>query len=314
MIVLTVIFASFNGAETLPRTLEAFCALRNDNCPYKLVVVDNGSTDATPAILRSFQGKLPLTCLSEPRRGKNSALNHALAHIEGGIVVLTDDDVLPRPDWLMACKAAFDRHPEIDIVGGRIEPFWETDPPAWLLGAPLSQCYALTPPDVTEGPVSPRAVWGPNMALRTRIFAAGHRFDERVGPNGTPFYAMGSETEFMMRLHAHGYRAWHCPRAVVKHIIRKRQMTKRWVYGRAFRFGRGQARMARLMGSATAVLGSPRYMAGQMLRELQAMFGATLRGDAGQRFAALWEIAYLTGCVTERCQPHWIQPGSRRRA
>jgi glycosyltransferase involved in cell wall biosynthesis len=120
--VITVIFSSHNGAETLPAMMESFCALRTDGLPYRIVAVDNASTDATARILQSYRRRLPLACLTEPRRGKNIALNRAVAEIEGDIVVATDDDVLPRPDWLLTFKAAFDAHPEVDVLGGRIEP------------------------------------------------------------------------------------------------------------------------------------------------------------------------------------------------
>ena len=65
---LTVLFATFNGAHTLPTVLEAYRNLEEPDGGWKLVVVDNGSTDDTPIILNRFKDLLPLTCLhlSEP--------------------------------------------------------------------------------------------------------------------------------------------------------------------------------------------------------------------------------------------------------
>ena len=75
------------------------------------------------------------------------------------------------------------------------------EPPEWLLSeVPLGPVYAVTNPAWTEGPIQAYSVWGPNMAVRQSVFSAGHRFDERIGPDGTTTYAMGSETEFTMRL------------------------------------------------------------------------------------------------------------------
>jgi glycosyltransferase involved in cell wall biosynthesis len=58
---------------------------------WKLVIVDNGSTDRT-------RDKLRLTYLFEFKRGKNAGLNTGLAHVEGDLIVLTDDDAVPRTD------------------------------------------------------------------------------------------------------------------------------------------------------------------------------------------------------------------------
>ncbi len=304
MRVITVIFSSHNGAETLPIMLEALRALRTEDLRCKFVAVDNASTDGTSQILRSYRQHLPLVCLTEARRGKNVALNRALAEIEGEIVVATDDDVLPRPDWLLTIANAFEAHPEVDIIGGRIEPLWPAPPPEWLLRAvPVAVAYAVTPPELQDGPAPPASVWGPNMAVRSRVFRAGHRFDESVGPDGTSGYAMGSETEFVSRLHARGHAVRHCSAAVVQHIIARHQMSRRWLIGRAFRFGRGQARAGKAGMPAhrvPALAGIPRYLIGEFARTGGDYLAAACRGDPVRRFAAAWHAAYVAGVISER--------------
>ena len=104
---LTVIMATRNGASTLPRVLEAYRGLTAPPQGWRLLVVDNGSTDPTRAILDSHAARLPMCCLHEARPGKNVALNRALAHAlerdepDGGLFVFTDDDATPAPDWLL---------------------------------------------------------------------------------------------------------------------------------------------------------------------------------------------------------------------
>jgi glycosyltransferase involved in cell wall biosynthesis len=62
--------ASYNGAGTLPRALEAYSELEQPPVDWKLVIVDNGSTDHTQDIIRAFATRLPVTSVIEPRRGK----------------------------------------------------------------------------------------------------------------------------------------------------------------------------------------------------------------------------------------------------
>jgi glycosyltransferase involved in cell wall biosynthesis len=47
----TVLLATYNGAETLPKALNAYCQLQAPTAGWKLVVVDNGSTDGLPLTL-----------------------------------------------------------------------------------------------------------------------------------------------------------------------------------------------------------------------------------------------------------------------
>jgi glycosyltransferase involved in cell wall biosynthesis len=57
---LTVLICTRNGASVLPRTLEAYCRVENPSHAWKMVIVDNGSVDSTPAILASFKNRLPI--------------------------------------------------------------------------------------------------------------------------------------------------------------------------------------------------------------------------------------------------------------
>ena len=80
---LTVVIATHNGAHTLPLVLDAYTRLDTVEGGWKLVIVDNASTDETEEIIKAYASKLPITYLFEPRRGKNAALNSAITSFEG---------------------------------------------------------------------------------------------------------------------------------------------------------------------------------------------------------------------------------------
>lgn len=286
---LTVLFATRNGARWLPRVLEAFAALQPPPGGWKLIAVENGSTDGTPAVLDSFRSRLPLTVLRAPAPGKNRALNLGLAQAQGDLVVLTDDDVLPAPDWLLRWREAADENPDWDLFGGRIEPAFEVPAPDWLLRwAPHDLAYGATP-DRPAGPVEPGFVFGGNMAVRAPVFAAGHRFAETIGP-APGSYAMGSETEFTTRLAGLGYRCGFCPEAVVGHLVRREQMTRAWLIGRAVRFGRGlyQRELAAGAWAGPRLLGAPPALWRALARDgLRALRAATSRDGRWQLHSRL---------------------------
>ncbi len=237
----TVVFATRNRAQALGMVLESFAGLIAPDGGWKLVVVDNGSTDETSGLLRSYAGRLPVTVLSEPKAGKNRALNAALPCLDGGLVVLTDDDVLPRPDWLCCLQRAAIEHPEASVFGGTIVPHWSQPKPAWLAERAVPFTVLYSQQQRASGPCSYDAIFGPNMAVRSSVFGAGFRFAEDVGPNETrSMYAMGSETEFLRRVEAAGHTSWFAADAVVGHVIRPEQTEERWILQRGYRYGSGE--------------------------------------------------------------------------
>jgi L-malate glycosyltransferase len=299
---LTVLLATYNRAKLLAEVLDSFCRLNPPSGGWKLVIVDNGSTDGTKQIIRDFVERLPLTYVLESRQGKNTALNAGISCIEGDLTVLTDDDVLPRCDWLIQMRQVADAHRDYSVFGGVILPKWETHPEEWLTkwDIPFGPLFSISSRSLKEGPVSPHAVFGPNMAVRTDIFADGHRFNELIGPSGSS-YAMGSESEFVKRLAKAGHRAWHCKSAVVHHIILSSQMTKHWVLRRMIRFGRGQFRQNVSDGNRMpeTIAGVPRYLLRLISHQYLRLLMSLLARDAEALFMARLEICYLLGCAIE---------------
>jgi GT2 family glycosyltransferase len=301
--VLTVFIATRNGAATLPRVLTAYTALLPPRGGWKLVIIDNGSDDGTVQSARSFVGRLPLTVLTEPRRGKNSALNAGLHELEGDLAALSDDDTIPEPDWLVCLRDAADRHPTFAIFGGRILPLWDAPPGDWVLEwvrtAPVFSITDLAP---VAGPCEATRVWGPNMAIRAEWFRKGYRFDERLGPNGSAAYSMGGETEFTLRLAiAERIECWHCPDARVHHIIPAAKMTRAWILRRAFHLGRCVHRESRQHAAAGHPHAdrSPAAIGTGLARALLRLASARGRLEARRLFDARWDLNLWSGCLYE---------------
>lgn len=182
-------------------------------------------------------------------RAKNVALNTALdaARARGGIgaqlLVFTDDDAIPENDFLQIWASVGDEKPDHDLFGGQVTAEFTSAPPAWLDACCDHFDVLFAQNEHAEGDIPARRIFGPNMAVRGRIFDHGHRFDETIGPNGKPDYAMGGETEFCVRAERElGAKAWFVDRVRVRHLVRTWQMTPEFFAARAVRHGRGVAR------------------------------------------------------------------------
>jgi len=297
---LTVLIATRNGAPTLPQVLQGYQQLLPVPGGWKLVIVENASTDRTPEIIRQFESSLPLTYCEELRPGKNRALLRGLHEAEGDLFVFSDDDATPAPDWLAALRRAADERLDFDVFAGAIRPRWEVQPKPWVLQeVDLAVCYSITDPKLASGPIQPFLVWGPNMAIRKRVFDRGYRFDPEVGPSGAN-YAMGSETDLTVRLGEAGFKAWFCAEAVVHHFIRAHQLDRKWILGRAVRFGRGMYRrqLLREIETPPLLFGVPRHLYRQIAaRALACARAAILRRH--KSFQEHWALNELLGCAIQ---------------
>lgn len=82
---------AYNEAATIRRVLEAIDALGVDR---QIVVVDDGSTDETAAIVSAYAERSPdVVLLRQPNRGKGAALRFGIQHLEGDVAVIQDADL-----------------------------------------------------------------------------------------------------------------------------------------------------------------------------------------------------------------------------
>lgn len=296
---LTVVIATHNGARTLPEVLNAFCGVRSPQGGWKLVVVDNASADRTKEIIDSFASRLPLTYVFEPVPGKSRAQNAGLRHASGDLVLLTDDDAVPDADWLAQMRSAADAQRSFSLFGGCIIPRWEVPPESWILKIDGS-ILTITDPAWAEGPIPPTRLYGPNMAVRSDVLAAGIEFDTSLGPVGRR-YRMGEDTDFVQRIGKAGFKAWYCKRAIVAHMIRSDQMKKEWVLRRAFPLGRATYRREFIdcRTSPKLLLGVPRYLVREVLSQAIRLGRARFSRHADEVFKEYWQLRFLLGRAAE---------------
>ncbi|MCP4715955.1 MAG: glycosyltransferase family 2 protein, partial [Deltaproteobacteria bacterium] len=119
-----VFIYTFNKAAQLAETLKSLAATNYLN--YKLIVLDNGSTDETQDILLSFDNGMfnGLKVISLPINIGAPAARNWLVHDEetrqAEYVVFFDDDIIVQPDWLIRMLDTFKNCPDAGVVGAKI--------------------------------------------------------------------------------------------------------------------------------------------------------------------------------------------------
>jgi glycosyltransferase involved in cell wall biosynthesis/peptidoglycan/xylan/chitin deacetylase (PgdA/CDA1 family) len=97
---LSVVVPTYNRASLLDRCLGALAAQEEPGAEYEVVVVDDGSTGETPAVLERYASRLPLRFERQPNRGQPAALNRGIELARGEACVFLDDDVIAGPRLL----------------------------------------------------------------------------------------------------------------------------------------------------------------------------------------------------------------------
>jgi hypothetical protein len=227
----SLIVCTRNRAPQLRRMLARASELRADR--WELIIVDNGSTDGTAAVLEEFRDRIPvpLTVTREGRPGLGRARNAGLRVARGELVAFTDDDCYPSEDYLQRIRECFAAgSPDLAYVGGRILLFDPTDYPITI------QEETLVIPVPPAAFVRAGLIQGANMGFRRAALEAVGGFDERMG-SGTPFAC--EDVEMLARLSASGWTGCYDPRPLVYHHHGRKTAGEAQAHMRQYDFGRG---------------------------------------------------------------------------
>lgn len=220
----SVVVCTHNGALTLGDCLAGLLALRYPR--YEVIVVDDGSTDDTAAVVARYEGvQLIRTGNQGLSRARNTGL-HAARH---EIVAYLDDDARPDPDWLVYLADTFARTDHAGVGGPNIPPpdvGAVADAVAMAPGGPV---HVLLTDAIAEH------IPGCNMAFRRdRLLAIGG-FDPQ-------FRIAGDDVDVCWRLQDRGWTLGFHPAAMVWH--RRRDTVARY-WKQQLNYGRAEADLER---------------------------------------------------------------------
>jgi cellulose synthase/poly-beta-1,6-N-acetylglucosamine synthase-like glycosyltransferase len=112
----SVIVPVRNGEATIAACLDSILATGYPPERREILVVDNGSTDRTPELIRAR----PVRYLREPKRGVSNARNRGIAESRGEILAFVDADCLVEPQWLTELVRPFE-DPQVGSVAGDLQ-------------------------------------------------------------------------------------------------------------------------------------------------------------------------------------------------
>jgi GT2 family glycosyltransferase len=202
---ISVVLCSHNGEETIRDACEALNRL--DYPDYEVIVVNDGSTDATPEIVKGYGFRL----INTTNRGLSSARNLGMESAGGEIIAYLDDDAYPDPHWLKYLAVAFLGKNYGGLGGPNISPAGDGFIADSVSNAPGNPTHILlTDQDAEHIP-------GCNMAFRKSALQEVGGFDPR-------FRIAGDDIDVCWRLQEQGWKLGFNPAAMVWHHRRNSVM------------------------------------------------------------------------------------------
>lgn len=195
---ITLQLCTYNRAALLERVLDAAFEQTLAAEEYEVVLVNDGSTDATAAVIARAAGRATarFVVVDQANAGLAKGRNVGIARARGERIAFIDDDVLPLPNFLEEHLRAGDAHPKAIVRGGAInvESFDELPPPVWR---------------ITD--YSGNFFWTTNVSVPLQTIRDIGGFDESFAEYGWEDIDVG------LRLRFAGVRAVFNPRALAYH-------------------------------------------------------------------------------------------------
>jgi glycosyltransferase involved in cell wall biosynthesis len=220
---ISVIVCTYNGSRTIRDCLDALLRLEYSN--FEVVVVNDGSTDATAEIV----DKYPVRLISIENRGLSSARNAGLEAATGEIVAYLDDDAYPDPHWLTYLAATFIHTTHAAVGGPNIPPPGDGPIADCVTNAPGGPIHVLLSDQEAEH------IPGCNMAFRKAVLRTIGGFDPQ-------FRIAGDDVDVCWRLQKQGSTVGFNPAAVVWH---HRRNSVRAYWKQQLNYGKAEALLER---------------------------------------------------------------------
>lgn len=207
---ISVVVPVYNGEATIGSAIEHL--LCQSLSPAEIIVVDDGSTDETANILRSFGSRIKV--LSKTNGGPASARNEGARIANGGLIAFTDSDCFPSEDWLKELVKAF-HSLEVGGAGGTVR-----NAGSGFIGQHVDLHGWMNPACGSDGKVLYLVT--ANACFRRDALLKANLFDERFRKPG------GEDTEISVRLRSMGYEfayvktaaVWHRHRQTLRHQLK----------------------------------------------------------------------------------------------
>lgn len=218
-LLLEIVICTYNRAAELDRCLGALAAQRRPVNFWRVTVVDNNCSDATPDVVDEYKNRGSLSGLRrivETQQGLTTARLRGVHETTADWVAFIDDDCIVDPDWVANALAFASAHPEAGGFGGRVLPDWGGRPCRHAARNPWLYAGQDHGDECTEvGSLVGAGIVLNRQALADTGWTEGPLIEDRVGRGSVS----GGDVELCLRLTAAGRSLLYTPGLQISHRI-----------------------------------------------------------------------------------------------
>jgi GT2 family glycosyltransferase len=223
-ILFSIVILTYNNLYFTEQCLKAVIA--HTHSPYELILIDNGSTDATVKFLKGLKLPFMKKKINSMNLGFAKGGNQGAALAEGKYLVFLNNDTLPEENWVEELGFAIEKFNRIGIVGSLLLfPDRTIQHSGVGFGPPYYVHHLYKGKEETYPPAqTPRilqAVTGACLLIPRNLFFQVHGFEEN--------YLNGFEDlDLCFKVRKQGYRILYWPKSVLVHFESLSSGRKKW--------------------------------------------------------------------------------------
>jgi glycosyltransferase involved in cell wall biosynthesis len=264
---ITIVVTTFNRAPMLRNALESLVQLdTGGKFSYNILVVDDGSTDQTAAVLQGVSqtaAGAPVTSIYQKNLGPYIARNRGAEMARGNWLAFFDDDQWAEPGWLAELYRTAQEQ-RADCVGGAVLLDLPESGPLELGARTRRLMSEKLPGQKIRDSAVKNYIGTGNVLIRRSLFKRVGAFDSN--------FRRDCDTDFFWRVEKGGFRLAYAPNAAIHHVIPESRLQPSYLRHLCFIRGVASARIRWRYQGSLGLIKSNLWRLGVVLgRDLTAL-------------------------------------------
>ncbi len=240
---LSIIICSYNRATYIGDALTCLYEQTSGLEAFEAIIVDNNSTDNTPAVFQAWRAAHPngnFSYITEPQQGASYARNTGAKIAKGQWLCFLDDDALATETYVANVIRHIQDQPYIVGFGGRIIPKYIPAEPKWMSHYVSSLVGNFDYAPVACAFENGKYPLESNMIVKKSVFEEVGGFNTAL-PGVVGTLRIGGEgKELFFKIMALNHTIYYDPSICVYHVVEVKKLTSEYMYRVASGIGRGE--------------------------------------------------------------------------
>lgn len=207
--IVSVVIPTYNRGLSIVDTLDSI--LLNEYPNFEIIVVDQSKNDLTETAVQKYLSNPQFKYIHTDIQGAGRARNLGIAHAEGSLVAITDDDCIVPVNWLQAMAEIFEKQPKVAVVITNVE------------AGEHDGTKGFIPAYVRTDSMLVKTIWekrsargiGASLAIRKDAITSMGGYDNNLGPGA--YFPDGDDIDLATRAILKGWHVYETHEVAVVH-------------------------------------------------------------------------------------------------